>query len=213
MINNIFLNELTTLPNKKHLDEMLKGCLIMVCIFTPGIFWYYFHTIKKSNINIFPLLISFIIIFSIIHFSFKKVFIKKPHIFFLYTSTCFFIFSLSLTWLSYNLIYIKFNSPLNLILISISLLIYLLLVLLTFIKVNKKLKSNQIASKKLSSETTKIFISLSVILGILFFKNLDTTSYIWIISLILSFCCAPTLIGFYRYYLCLKINKKNKGII
>lgn len=206
-MNKIFLKEFTKYPSKEVSSLLLKCCLILNIFFIPLILFWYNSEFNNENTYLNIFLIIYIFISVILNLIFKKLITKKPYIFFLYTSGCFLLFSLTLNYISYNIVYYQFNSPLKIYIIFFSIIIYILLLILNFFHINKKLKSDYITEKKLNAEYLKLIISLFVILGIIISRKINIDSYFWILLMIMSLCTIPTFNGFYKFKLLKKYTK------
>lgn len=206
---NAFLKTFIALPNKELINKGVYGCFILIIFFIPLISCWYYKIISKGTINNSFLITFFIfvIIFAIISFIIKKVIEKRPNLFFLYTSTCFTIFSLYISYIACRVIYKQFNSPQNIILIISSIVLYFIFIFFTFLNIYRKFKTNYISKFKIDPKLRNSFIGLCVILGMLSAKRIEVKPHMWILLLLLAYCVVPTYGGFYKYYLSLKLQE------
>lgn len=200
-MNNSFLKEFTKYPSKEIADKIFKCCFLLNLFFVPLIFFWYYTKVNEKDINLNIILIAYLAIFLLLTLLSKKSINKKPSMFFIYTSSCFLFCSLSLNYISYSMIYNQFDSPLNLLIICLSVILYIILVLLVFFNINKKLKNNYTNQNKSNPKHLRAFISIFALLGILISRKIDITSSWWLLLMILSFCLIPTFTGFYKYLL------------
>lgn len=211
-MNKNFLKEFTKYPSKEVSSLLLKCCLVLNIFFIPLMLFWYNSEFNNENKYLNILLLIYIFIFLILNLILKKLINKNPPLFFLYTSGCFLLFSLSLNYISYNIIYYQFSSPVNIYIIFFSILIYIILLILNFFYINKKLKSDYIPEKKLNTEYLKLTISLFVILGIIISRKININSYFWILLMIMSFCTIPALNGFYKFILLKNYTKIKEDV-
>ena len=205
--NNDFLKTYLSLPQFNDIRKYILTFMLTINLFVPGMMLSYRDAQCLSSIPNKNLMITVLIIFNLLSLI-LLIFVKKlAFLFYLYSATIFSIFSVFCLCLAMKIINANLEITLALIANTLSILIYIFLLLILKKNISIKLKfgnSRNVSNKKF----TKVCVSLGVLFSIVLKKYLTGNMSVAFIDLLSSYCFSVSYVGFHKFYFRFKYYKK-----
>jgi hypothetical protein len=208
MKKNDFLNLYLKVPDKKNIRGFAIGVTLLTNLINYIFLDLFYRSVFKTPIDndanlLFLYIILIFDIWSLIILTIPQKMAKQIY---LYTAIAFVGSSIFYMYLANRIIFHEYKNPISLLIISLSILIYLILVILVIFNIRNKIKNN--FSKKYNTQLGILLTSLGITIGIILSKQtkLDQIPLI-IILYVLAYCLALTSSGFHKFYLIIKFSK------